>query len=56
MCALVALGYVTAEEKDLAIILLVVAIGINSATYLGFQVCKIHCVHFKLQIYTILSF
>lgn len=38
MCALIALGYVTANEKDLAIILLVVAIGINAATYLGFQV------------------
>lgn len=38
MCALIALGYVTSNEKDLAIILLVVAIGINAATYLGFQV------------------
>lgn len=40
MCALVALGYVTASEKDLAIFLLVVAVGINSSTYLGFQVLK----------------
>lgn len=38
MCALVALGYVTKQETDLAIILLVLAIGINAATYLGFQV------------------
>lgn len=38
MCALIALGYVTANEKDLAIVLLVVAVGINAATYLGFQV------------------
>lgn len=38
MCALIALGYVTASQKDLAVILLVVAIGINAATYLGFQV------------------
>lgn len=38
MCALVALGYVTAGEKDLAIVLLVIAVGINSSTYLGFQV------------------
>lgn len=45
MCALVALGYVTADEKDLAIVLLIVAIGINSATYLGFQVNKTpHCI------------
>lgn len=40
MCALIALGYVTASEKDLAIFLLVVAVGINSSTYLGFQVCN----------------
>lgn len=39
MCALIALGFVTSNEKDLAIFLLVVAVGINSATYLGFQVC-----------------
>lgn len=38
MCALVALGYVTAQEQHLAIGLLVIAVGINSATYLGFQV------------------
>lgn len=40
MCALIALGYVTADEKDLAIFLLVIAVGVNSATYLGFQVSK----------------
>lgn len=40
MCALIALGYVTADEKNLAIVLLVVAIGINAATYLGFQVSQ----------------
>lgn len=38
MCALIALGYITRDEKNLAILLLVVAIGINAATYLGFQV------------------
>lgn len=38
MCALIALGYVTQDEKDLAILLLVIAVGINSSTYLGFQV------------------
>lgn len=38
MCALIALGYVTTTEKDLAIFLLVIAVGINSSTYLGFQV------------------
>lgn len=38
MCALIALGYVTASEKDLAIFLLIIAVGINSSTYLGFQV------------------
>lgn len=47
MCALIALGYVTKEETNLAIALLVLAIGINAATYLGFQVsrkcCVIHC-------------
>lgn len=42
MCALVALGYVTADEKDLAIFLLVIAVGINSATYLGFQVSTLN--------------
>lgn len=40
MCALIALGYVTSADKDLAIFLLVIAVGINSSTYLGFQVCK----------------
>ncbi|XP_031631771.1 putative inorganic phosphate cotransporter isoform X3 [Contarinia nasturtii] len=38
MCALIALGYVSSTEKDLAIFLLVIAVGINSSTYLGFQV------------------
>lgn len=38
MCALIALGYVTRDDKNLAILLLVLAIGINAATYLGFQV------------------
>lgn len=53
MCALIALGYVTADEKDLAIFLLVVAVGINSSTYLGFQVRNFqtnatwHRSHFK---------
>lgn len=40
MFCLVALGYVTKNETDLAIILLVLAIGINAATYLGFQVSR----------------
>lgn len=38
MCALIALGYITKDDKNLAILLLVIAIGINAATYLGFQV------------------
>lgn len=51
MVALIALGYVTSEQKNLAIGLLTLAVGINAATYLGFQVnnisdqpkfCKIH--------------
>ncbi|XP_037035941.1 putative inorganic phosphate cotransporter isoform X3 [Bradysia coprophila] len=37
MIALVALGYVTSEQKNLAIGLLTLAVGINAATYLGFQ-------------------
>lgn len=41
MCALIALGYVSASEKDLAIFLLVIAVGINSSTYLGFQVSAV---------------
>lgn len=40
MIALVALGYVTSEQKNLAIGLLTLAVGINAATYLGFQVRK----------------
>lgn len=38
MVALIALGYVTKAETSLAIGLLVLAVGINSATYLGYQV------------------
>lgn len=38
MVALIGLGYMTKDETHLAIILLTVAVGINSATYLGFQV------------------
>ncbi|GAB0094566.1 putative inorganic phosphate cotransporter [Sergentomyia squamirostris] len=38
MFALVALGYVTKDNVDLAVGLLTIAVGINSATYLGFQV------------------
>lgn len=37
MVALIALGYVTSEQKNLAIGLLTLAVGINAATYLGFQ-------------------
>lgn len=40
MVALIALGYVTSEQKNLAIGLLTLAVGINAATYLGFQVSK----------------
>lgn len=38
MCALIALGYVTKGHIELAVGLLTLAVGINSATYLGFQV------------------
>lgn len=38
MVALIALGYVTAEHTKLAIALLTIAVGVNAATYLGFQV------------------
>lgn len=38
MVALIGLGYVTSEQKNLAIGLLTLAVGINAATYLGFQV------------------
>ncbi len=38
MIALIALGYVTSEQKNLAIGLLTLAVGMNAATYLGFQV------------------
>lgn len=40
MMALIALGYVTSEQKNLAIGLLTLAVGINAATYLGFQVSQ----------------
>lgn len=38
MVALIALGYVSANQAWLAVLLLVVAVGTNAATYLGFQV------------------
>lgn len=38
MCALIALGYVHKGQTELAVTLLTCAVGINSATYLGFQV------------------
>lgn len=38
MCALIALAYVPKGATELAVTLLTVAVGINSATYLGFQV------------------
>lgn len=38
MVALILLGYVTAEQTKLAIALLTIAVGVNAATYLGFQV------------------
>ncbi|XP_055857015.1 putative inorganic phosphate cotransporter [Episyrphus balteatus] len=38
MISLIALGYVTKEHTTLAVVLLTLTVGINSATYLGFQV------------------
>lgn len=38
MLALIALAYVPKEQAQLAVGLLTVAVGINAATYLGFQV------------------
>uniref|UniRef100_A0A336M251 CSON007770 protein n=1 Tax=Culicoides sonorensis TaxID=179676 RepID=A0A336M251_CULSO len=38
MCALLGLAYVPKGSVELAVALLTVAVGINSATYLGFQV------------------
>lgn len=35
---LIALGYVTAENPDLAVTLLTIAVGFNAATFVGFQV------------------
>lgn len=40
MAALIALGYVAPDNHWLAILLLTIAVGINAATYLGFQVSK----------------
>lgn len=38
MCALLGLAFVPKGHVDMAVLLLTVAVGINSATYLGFQV------------------
>lgn len=39
MCALIALAYVTSQDQSsLAVALVTVAVGINAATYLGFQI------------------
>lgn len=38
MVTLIALGYVNADQINLAIILLTITVGINGSTYLGFQV------------------
>ncbi|KAI8118081.1 putative inorganic phosphate cotransporter [Lucilia cuprina] len=38
MISLIGLGYVTADQTNLAIVLLTITVGINGATYLGFQV------------------
>lgn len=38
MCALIALAFVHKGDKTLAVALLTIAVGINSATYCGFQV------------------
>lgn len=42
MCAFVALGFISSADENLAIALLVIAVGINSSTYLGFQVCNLN--------------
>lgn len=43
MCALIGLAYVKKGNTELAVGLLTAAVGINAATYLGFQVklCRI---------------
>lgn len=38
MVALIGLAYVTKDTQYLAIPLLIIAVGTNAATYLGFQV------------------
>ncbi|XP_065369042.1 putative inorganic phosphate cotransporter [Calliphora vicina] len=38
MISLIGLGYVSADQTTLAIVLLTITVGINGATYLGFQV------------------
>lgn len=39
MTALIALAYITSKEQSvLAVTLVTVAVGINAATYLGFQI------------------
>lgn len=38
MVALIALAFITKEQAMVAVALLTLAVGINSATYLGFQV------------------
>lgn len=42
MCAFIALAFISDKDEDLAILLLVIAVGINSSTYLGFQVCLLY--------------
>lgn len=37
MCAFIAIAFIRETDTDLAILLLVIAVGINSSTYLGFQ-------------------
>lgn len=37
MCALIGLGYVNQGSTELAVTLLTLAVGLNAATYLGFQ-------------------
>ncbi|XP_023177805.2 putative inorganic phosphate cotransporter isoform X2 [Drosophila hydei] len=38
MCALIGLAYVSAEQSNLAVVLLTITVGFNGACYLGFQI------------------
>lgn len=47
MLALVGLGYVSAEQPRLAIVLLILSVGLNGAMYVGFMVRRIDLGFFK---------